>query len=104
MRRHPFVRIAVALSVLALAGGCSKQTTVPEGQKTCGAQQRMEPVTVTGCLRSGMAQGTYVLNAMQPQGSGNRANYPLHRAQGVDLRQYDGQPGRVCGTARAGQR
>ena len=103
MGRHPFVRIAVALSALALTVGCSKQTTVPEAQKTSGVQQRMEPVTVTGCLRSGIAEGTFVLNTMQPQDSPKTANYQLTGPQGVDLRQYVGQQVEVSGTVRSEQ-
>src|SRR5437868_2813562 len=75
MRHHPFARIAVALSVLTPAVGCSNKTTVPEAQKTSGVQQRTEPITATGCLRSGIADGTFVLITVQPQDSAKTANY-----------------------------
>jgi len=103
MRHHPFARIAVALSVLTPAVGCSNKTTVPEAQKTSGVQQRTEPITATGCLRSGIADGTFVLITVQPQDSAKTANYQLTGQEGVNLRQYVGQQVEVSGTIRSEQ-
>ena len=103
MRHRPFVRTALALSVLALAVSCSNKTAVPEAQKTSGVQQRMERVTVTGCLRSGIADGTFVLITVQPQDSAKTANYQLTGQEGVNLRQYIGQQVAVSGTVRSEQ-
>ena len=103
MRHHPFVRIAIALSLLALAVSCSKTTTVPDAQRTSGVQPRMEPITVSGCLRSGIAEGTFILTTVQPQESAKTATYQLTGQEGVNLRQYVGQQVEVSGTVRSEQ-
>jgi hypothetical protein len=102
MRRHPFLTIALVLSVAATAANCSKKSTAPEAQQTSGVQPRMDPTTVAGCLRSGAAEDTFVLTTKEPD-SPNAATYKLNGNAQVNLRQYVDQRVEVSGTIRSEQ-
>jgi hypothetical protein len=102
MRRHPFLTIAIALSVAGAAANCSKKSTAPEAQQTSGVQPRMDRTTVAGCLRSGAAEDTFVLTTKVPD-SPNAATYNLNANAQVNLRQYVGQQVEVSGTIRSEQ-
>ena len=95
-------RIAGAAGVaLAIAGSaCNRNTAVPELQRTTGLQARMEPVTVVGCLRAGLADNTFVLIAPAADPGSTSATYQLI-GQDVTLRDYVGQQVEVSGTLRA---
>jgi hypothetical protein len=90
-------------SCLLTFGACKRQASAPELQTTTGTQARMQPMSVTGCLKSGMADDTFVLMASQANGAGDTATYQLTGREGMDLRQYLGQKVAVAGTLRAQQ-
>ena len=102
MRRHPFLTIAVALSLAGATANCSRKSTAPDAQQTSGVQPRMDPTTVTGCVRSGAAEDTFVLTTKVPD-SANAATYNLNANAQVNLRQYVGQEVEVSGTTRSEQ-
>jgi hypothetical protein len=82
---------------------CKRQATAPELQTTAGQQARMEPMTVTGCLKSGVADNTFVLMTSKTEGAIETATFQLNPKQGVDLKQYIGQTVEISGTLRAEQ-
>ena len=93
---------AVAAGALALAmGACNRKPAAPELQTTTGVQPRAEAMTVTGCLKSGVADNTFVLMASQASGSGQTATFQLTGPEQLNLRQYVGQKVEVSGTLRA---
>lgn len=63
----------------------------------------MQPMTVTGCLKSGLAEDTFVLMASQANGTSDTATYQLTGREDIDVRQYLGQKVEVAGTVRAQQ-
>jgi len=104
MQQRPLIRIAVVLGSLTFVlGACKRQATAPELQTTAGQQARMEPMTVTGCLKSGVADNTFVLMTSKTEGAIETATFQLNPKQGVDLKQYIGQAVEVSGTLRAEQ-
>jgi hypothetical protein len=91
-------------SLVMTMGACTREATAPELQTTRGEQARMQPVTVTGCLKGGLAENTYVLMASQASGAAtDTATYQLTARDEVNLRQYVGQKVEVAGTLRAEQ-
>jgi hypothetical protein len=94
------VAAGVALTMAATA--CNRNTAVPEAQRTTGVQPRMESTTVAGCLRSGLAENTFVLTAEAPSSDIKTATYQL-TGNNVNLRDYVGQQVEVSGTVRAEQ-
>jgi len=104
MQQRPLIRIAVALcSLTFVLSACKRQATAPELQTTAGQQARMEPMTVTGCLKSGVADNTFVLMTSKTEGAIETATFQLNPKQGVDLKQYIGQTVEISGTLRAEQ-
>jgi len=104
MQQRPLIRIAVVLGSLTFVlGACKRQATAPELQTTAGQQARMQPMTVTGCLKSGVADNTFVLMTSKTEGAIETATFQLNPKQGVDLKQYIGQTVEVSGTLRAEQ-
>ena len=88
-------------SLVLTLGACKREATAPELQTTTGQQARMQPVTVTGCLKSGMASDTFVLMTSQANGTASdTATYQLTGREGINLRQYLGQKVEVAGTVR----
>src|SRR2546425_13065972 len=65
MRQDRLIWKAIAAGSLVLAMGGCRKAAAPELQTTTGVQPRMEPMTVTGCLKSGVADNTFVLMASQ---------------------------------------
>jgi len=102
MRHHPFLTVVLALPVAALAVGCSSKSTVPDVQQTSGVQPRMDPTTISGCLRAGDAEGTFVLTS-KAEDSAKAATYQLTGNDRVNLRDYVGQQVEVSGTVRSEQ-
>jgi hypothetical protein len=94
--------IAAGVALTIAAGACNRDAAVPEAQRTTGAQPRMEPMTVAGCLRSGLADNTFVLTAEAPNPDSNPATYQL-TGNDVNLRDYVGQQVEVSGTVRSEQ-
>jgi hypothetical protein len=86
---------------LTLVGCDGQEYRAPELQTTTGTQQRMEPMTTTGCLRAGVAENTFVLLAAKTEGAGETATYQLAGADSSKLRDLIGQQVEVSGTLRA---
>ena len=105
MRNERLFQTAIVVGSLVLTmGACKREATAPEVQTTSGEQARMQPMTVTGCLRGGLADNTYVLMASQTSGGAtDTATYQLAARDEVNLRQYVGQKVEVAGTLRAEQ-
>jgi|RhiMetdeSRZDD1v2_1073273.scaffolds.fasta_scaffold430271_3 hypothetical protein len=104
MQQRSLIRIAVALCLVTFVlGACKRQATAPELQTTTGQQPRMQPMTVTGCLKSGVADDTFVLMASKTEGAIETATFQLNARPEVDLKQYIGQTVEVSGTLRTEQ-
>jgi len=94
-----FVMTALTIAV----GACRKEPTVPDAQSTSGPEPRMQPVTVAGCLKSGIAEKTFVLTAAQAR-AGETATYQLVGADDLNLRDHVGEQVEVSGTLRSQQK
>ena len=105
MSHSRLIRTAAAICVLAVAAGaCNRaKSTAPELQTTTGLQPRAQPLMVAGCLRSGVAENTFVLIASKTTGAMQTATYQLAAHDDVNLRQYVGQQVEVSGTLRGQQ-
>ena len=103
MRNDRLIFSAVMAGALAMTAACGGDWKSPESQTTTGVQERMEPMTVTGCLRAGEADQTFVLTAMRTEGAADTATYHLTGTEGVKLGDYVGQQVEVSGTLRAEQ-
>ena len=69
MRNGRLFQTGIVLgSLVLMTGACKREATAPELQTTRGEQARMQPISVTGCLRGGLAENTYVLIASQTSG------------------------------------
>ena len=103
--RNGLFKTGILLGSLILTmGACKREATAPELQTSSGEQSRMQPMTVTGCVRGGMGDNTYVLMASQANGSpGDTATYQLTARDELNLRQYLGQRVEIAGTLRAEQ-
>jgi hypothetical protein len=103
MRHDRLIRTGIAAAILTVAmAGCNqRKATAPELQTTAGVQPRMEPMTVIGCLRSGVSDNTFVLMASQAAGAGETATYQLTGPERLNLREYVGQKVEISGTLRA---
>jgi hypothetical protein len=103
MKSGSLNRMAVAAGVALIAAtACNRNAPVPEAQRTTGVQPRMEPMSVAGCLRSGLADNTFVLTAEATNPDSKAATYQL-TGNNVNLRDYVGQQVEVSGTLRAEQ-
>lgn len=106
MRRSSLIRKAapVAVVLTLTSAACNRKQTTPELQTTTGAQARNDAVTVTGCLRQGLADNTFVLTSMDTTGSSTdpTTNYRL-TGNKVALTDYAGQQVQVTGIVRAEQ-
>jgi len=97
------IRAALILGAITVAtSGCRKEPAAPELQRTTGVEQRAQPVTVAGCLKSGIAEDTFVLMATEAA-AGETATYQLTGGETVDLKSHVGQQVEVSGTLRAQQ-
>lgn len=101
-------RVAKAVGILAAASmatsGCRQsQVKIPEDQRVSAERPLNQPVTVTGCLRAGLAENTFVLNAAKTEGDAETATYQLAAAPDINLGQHAGQEVEVSGTLRAEQ-
>lgn len=103
----------VSSALLAAVGlaGCSRSeqatTPVAESQTQHPVQPLNQPLTVSGCLRSGDASETFVLMTSAASGpagdSTASATYQLAGASGVNLRDHVGRRIEVEGVLRAQQ-
>jgi hypothetical protein len=95
---------AVAIALTSTTIACSrKQNAAPELQ-TIKSEAHNEPVTVSGCLRAGLAENTFVLTSINANGStiDPTTTYRLVGNK-VPLADYSGQNVEVTGTVRAEQ-
>jgi hypothetical protein len=105
VRNERLFQTAIVLgSLVLMMGACKREAAAPELQTTRGEQARMQPISVTGCLRGGLADNTYVLMASQTTGGAtDTATYQLTARDEDSLRQYVGQKVQVAGTLRTEQ-
>jgi len=89
--------LIVCASTAALVG--CKPAATPELQTTTGVQQLQEPVTVAGCLKSGVADNTFVLTTVE--GSTGTATYQLVARADQNLKGHVGELVEISGTLRA---
>jgi hypothetical protein len=98
-----FTPIALAALVLG-AGACNRsQNAAPELQTRTPERPMNQPTTVSGCLRSGLADNTFVLHSQKSDGSAGTVTYELTTAPGIELRSYVGQQVDVSGTVTSDQ-
>lgn len=93
--------IVMLAFVAASAAGCgrSDETQVPPAQsETQTTQPLNRPTTVTGCLRAGEAENTFVLTTTQTENGVNPATYQLAGSAGVNLQDHVGDRIEVTGT------
>jgi hypothetical protein len=103
MNHHSLINTAILAGSLALGTlGCNRNDPILETQTTSGVQPRMEAADVSGCLRAGNAENTFVLTATEAGGAGETATYQL-TGHDVNLRDYVGQQVQVSGTLRSEQ-
>lgn len=89
----------LALSSAACAKGAgSGQNAHAENQSATELAATGAPVTVTGCLRGGAVENSFVLTSVQQQGTVGTATYQLEGKQGVDFRHHMGQQVQITGT------
>ncbi|HVH27172.1 MAG TPA: hypothetical protein VM818_10445 [Vicinamibacterales bacterium] len=88
--------------VLLMGAACGRDDAGPEVQTSSGVQPRMESVSVRGCLKTGLAESTFVLTTTESGPQGETATYQLNGA-GVNFANYVGQQVDVAGTLRAEQ-
>jgi hypothetical protein len=104
MRKDRLIISALFAGAVSVMAACSGDWEAPESQTTTGVRERMEPTTVTGCLRAGVvADQTFVLTAMRAEGASESATYHLTGLEGVELGDHVGQQVEVSGILRAEQ-
>jgi hypothetical protein len=90
---------------LAAAGcgrGGDETQTVSQAQSQT-AQTTNQPVTVSGCLKSGASENTYVLSAARTAGSQDTATYELQGSPSTNFQEHVGQRVEVSGTIESQQ-
>jgi len=98
-----FNTIAIAALLLGV-GACNRSQSAPPEQLTQTPERAMnQPTTVSGCLRSGLADNTFVLHGRNPDVSTGTATYQLTTGPGVDLHRFAGQEVEVSGTVESEQ-
>jgi hypothetical protein len=95
--------LAAVLAAGACGGGNDGETRAVADTQTQSARPANQPMTVSGCLKAGEAEGTFVLTAARSAGSDQTATYQLTGASGVDLQQHTGNRVEVTGTMKAQQ-
>jgi hypothetical protein len=105
MRTDLVKAVLLATCVAGVAGACNSGngTKMPEKQTQSAVQPRNDAVTVSGCLRAGEAENTFVLNAAKTQGAMETATYQLMGAETDRLRQHVGEQVEVSGMLRSEQ-
>ena len=105
MPRGRLISTAIVTAGITLAlCACNRQkSTAPELQTTSGVQPKMEPTTVTGCLKSGLADNTFVLTASKGEGAIETATFELTGPERLGLRNYIGQKVEISGTIESEQ-
>src|SRR5437588_11788806 len=97
-----FKAVAVALVLGSVA--CNRsQSTTPELQTRTPERPVNQPSPVSGCLRAGFAENTFVLHTRKADGSTETVTYQLTTGPGVELRGLAGQQVEVSGTVESEQ-
>jgi hypothetical protein len=89
-------------AVLLTVAACARDDAGPEVQTSSGVQPRTESISVRGCLKTGLAESTFVLTTTESGPQGETATYQLN-GPGVEFANYVGQQVEVAGTLRAEQ-
>ena len=99
-----FYSLPAAVVLTLTSAACSRKASGPDLQTTTGAQARNDTVSVTGCLRQGLGENTFLVTSIDTSGSSTdpTTNYRLSGSK-VALREYVGQQVQVTGTVRAEQ-
>jgi hypothetical protein len=98
MRFRTHAPLAALVLVSAIAAGCQRQPEVPAAQSQTGTSRPAnQPTTVTGCLRSGDADGTFVLTSSKIVDGTPPATYDLAGDAGVNLHDHVGKQVEVSG-------
>jgi len=95
-----FEPILIASLVLGVCA-CNRSQSAPELQTQTPEQPLNRPASVSGCLRSGLADNTFVLMSRKTDGSAEIVTYQLLAAPGVELRSFVGQEVDVTGTVES---
>jgi hypothetical protein len=107
MVRNRFVTTIAACGVVigaAASGACNREREAPAAEmQTQTAQPANRPMTISGCLKAGEGEQTFILSAARTEGSTETANYELVGATGVNLRDHVGHQVEIDGTLRAQQ-
>ena len=94
----------VAAGMTLTLCACNREKSIaPELQTTSGEKPRMEQTTVTGCLKSGLAENTLVLTASREGGALETATYQLTGPERLNMRDYVGQKVEIAGTIQSEQ-
>jgi hypothetical protein len=101
MRNRRLISTGLAVAFAAAAAACSNEMQAPEQQTTMGERSLMTPTTVSGCLKVGLDENTFVL--MAREGSSDTATYQLTGANDINLRAHVDRHVEVTGTLRAEQ-
>jgi hypothetical protein len=107
-RRLGRTAVLVSSAVLATSlGACSrsdqKAAPVAQVQTQQPVQRTDAPVTLTGCLRAGAGENTFVLTTSARADGAAPATYHLAGAEGATLRDQIGSRVEVQGVVRAQQ-
>jgi hypothetical protein len=99
MRSITYFNLASVVLVCAVAAGCrGGDPEVPPAQtQTATSGPANQPTTVTGCLRAGDAENTFVLTTAQTADGTPAATYHLTGDPGVNLVDHIGRRVEVSG-------
>ena len=104
MSRTQLITAVVLATCASGAAACKGSgTNVPEKQTMSAVQPRNDAVSVSGCLRAGLAENTFVLNATKASGDMESATYQLMGAQTDALRAHVGEQVQVIGMLKSEQ-
>ena len=99
--------VAFCCAAMLAIGGCGgdEHQSAPPAEATVKtpAMPQNKPMSLTGCLRAGEANDTYVLTTAQTADSAETATYHLTGVQGVNLRDHIGNQVEVNGVVRSEQ-
>ena len=105
MQRGRLIQTGMLVAGMTLTlCACNREKSItPELQTTSGEKPRADQTTVTGCLKSGLAENTLVLTASKEGGAMETATYQLTGPERLNLLDYVGQKVEVAGTIRSEQ-
>jgi hypothetical protein len=102
--RNLFVTSAVLVAIGTVATGCNRQEVSPPAEPMAASapQPRAQPMSVTGCLKAGEADNTFVLTVAAASGSSEPATYQLVGKTDA-LREHVGERVEISGTLESEQ-